>query len=171
MAEVVFVIGGARSGKSAFALLRATALEGRKVYIATAQAYDAEMVDRIEKHKEERGSEWETYEEPIHIGSALRRVSESHDVIIVDCLTIWLSNLLCNEGDVQAVSEDFLDTLRNLHGNSRFFIVSNEVGMGIVPENALARQFRDIAGRMNQQVAQIADEVFMVAAGIPVKIK
>jgi adenosylcobinamide kinase / adenosylcobinamide-phosphate guanylyltransferase len=171
MAKVVFVIGGARSGKSAFALSQATDLEGRKVYVATAQAFDAEMVDRIEKHKKERGNDWETLEEPIRLGNAVRKVSGSHDVVIIDCLTIWLSNLLCSEGDIGAASLEFLDALRGLQGSSRFFIVSNEVGMGIVPENALARQFRDVAGRMNQHVALIADEVFLVTAGIPVKIK
>jgi adenosylcobinamide kinase / adenosylcobinamide-phosphate guanylyltransferase len=171
MARVVFVIGGARSGKSAFALARAEALPGRKIYVATAQAYDAEMVDRIDKHQSERGNAWETHEEPVRLGQAVRTVSATHDIAVIDCLTIWLSNLLCSEGDVQMETEDFLDALGNLRGGSSFFVVANEVGMGIVPENALARQFRDIAGKMNQQVAQVADEVFLVAAGIPVKIK
>ena len=171
MAKVVFVIGGTRSGKSAFALSQATELEGRKVYIATAQAFDAEMIGRIEKHKKERGNDWETMEEPIHLGDAVRKGMASHDVVIIDCLTIWLSNLFCARGDIRATSDEFLDALRSLRGSSRLFIVSNEVGMGIVPENALAREFRDVAGKMNQNVAQIADEVFLVAAGIPVRIK
>jgi len=119
----------------------------------------------------ERGNEWDTCEEPIRLGQAVRSVTTTHDTVIVDCLTIWLSNLLCTDGNMQTEADNFLNVLRTINSDSRIFIVSNEVGMGIVPENALARQFRDVAGKMNQHVAQIADEVFLVTAGIPVKIK
>jgi adenosylcobinamide kinase / adenosylcobinamide-phosphate guanylyltransferase len=173
MAHIIFVLGGARSGKSSYALSRANELSGSKVYIATAQVYadDVEMVDRIEKHKKVRGSDWNTFEEPIRLGQTIRSVTAEHDIVIVDCLTVWLSNLLCTSKDMFTEADDFLQSLRTITGSSCLFIVSNEVGLGIVPENALARQFRDIAGNMNQQVARIAHEVFLVTAGIPVKIK
>jgi adenosylcobinamide kinase / adenosylcobinamide-phosphate guanylyltransferase len=172
MSRIVFIIGGTRSGKSSFALSRATAISGRKVYVATAQAYDAEMSERISKHRQERGPEWETREEPVRLGEALRKVSATFRVVIVDCLTIWLSNLLCSSEGVGGEEEDFLKSLSQARKkNVYLFIVSSEVGMGIVPENELARRFRDMAGKLNQRVAQIADEVFLVAAGIPVKIK
>ncbi len=171
MSSIVFVFGGARSGKSAFALAQASAMAGKKVYVATAQAHDAEMVERIDKHRRERGSDWETLEEPMFLGRAVRSVSRTHDIAIIDCLTLWLSNLL-GEGDASEEAEDdLIDALRTLDHMTRLFIVSNEVGMGIVPENALARQFRDMAGRLHQRVAGVADEVFLVAAGIPIKIK
>jgi len=172
MGRIAFVIGGTRSGKSSFALSRANALPGRKVYLATAQARDAEMAERIANHKKERGVEWETSEEALHLGPAVRNISATHDAVIIDCLTIWLSNLLCDGPDVEQEQADFLDSLRSIEDTAtHLFIVSNEVGMGIVPENALARMFRDMAGKLNQQVAQIADEVFLVAAGIPLRIK
>jgi adenosylcobinamide kinase/adenosylcobinamide-phosphate guanylyltransferase len=217
MSTVVFIIGGARSGKSRFALSRAGGLPGPKVYLATAQAYDAEMTDRIEKHKRERGPEWATHEEPVHLGRAVRDLSVTYDAVIIDCLTIWLSNLVCGAGEVDShgltprgsllgsrrpgnlrareasiegeaprallvegatrapliekEQGEFLDSLSTFDSRSRLFIVSNEVGMGIVPESELGRRFRDMAGKLNQQVAQIANEVFLVAAGIPVKIK
>ena len=171
MSSIVFVFGGARSGKSAFALARASAMAGKKVYVATAQAHDAEMTDRIDKHKRERGSQWETLEEPVLLGRAVRSVSLTHDIAIIDCLTLWLSNLLAAGDSFEKAEEDFIDALRCLDHMERLFIVSNEVGMGIVPENVLARQFRDMAGRLHQRVAGVADEVFLVAAGIPVKIK
>jgi adenosylcobinamide kinase / adenosylcobinamide-phosphate guanylyltransferase len=222
MSRIVFVIGGTRSGKSAFALSRANELPGSKAYLATAQAYDAEMAERIEKHKLERGPVWATREEPVHVGQAVRDLATSYDAVIIDCLTVWLSNLLCGAGEVDShglmppgpllgsgyrgnlrASEasiegeaprallvegatgyplagvpliereeaDFLDALATLDARSHLFIVSNEVGMGIVPDNELARRFRDMAGKLNQGVAQIADEVFLIAAGIPVKLK
>jgi adenosylcobinamide kinase/adenosylcobinamide-phosphate guanylyltransferase len=171
MGRVVFVTGGTRSGKSAIALSRAGELPGRKAYVATAQAYDGEMAERIRMHKRERGPEWETYEEPVHLGMRVREVSANHEVIIIDCLTIWLSNLLCGADDVEREEGDLLDSLRALDSRVHLFIVSNEVGMGIVPENELARKFRDVAGKLNQQVAQIADEAFFVVAGLPMKIK
>jgi adenosylcobinamide kinase / adenosylcobinamide-phosphate guanylyltransferase len=171
MKRITFVIGGARSGKSAFALGRASQLPGPKVYIATAQPLDAEMDERIDKHRKERGSAWETVEEPIHLGQAVEMVSHTYDVALIDCLTLWLSNLLCATMDMERAEAEFLDQCRALDGNIHLFIVANEVGMGIVPENEMARKFRDVAGRMNQRVAAMADEVFLVAAGIPVKIK
>ncbi len=170
MSSIVLVIGGTRSGKSAFALSRAGELPGRKVYIATAQACDTEMTERIHKHRQKRGQEWTTLEEPVRLGRAVREVSPAYDVIVIDCLTIWLSNLLCVSRELEGEQDDFVDSLRAL-GASTLFIVSNEVGMGIVPENELARRFRDLAGELNQRIAQIADEVFLISAGLPLKIK
>jgi len=172
VSRIVFVLGGTRSGKSAFALRRASAFEGRKVYVATAQAYDEEMTERIKTHRMERGPEWETHEEPISLGLALRKLSAVYQVAIIDCLTIWLSNLLCAPGHVGEEEEEFLGSLSDVRKKEMdLFIVSSEVGMGIVPENELARRFRDMAGKLNQRVAEVADEVFLVAAGIPVRIK
>jgi adenosylcobinamide kinase/adenosylcobinamide-phosphate guanylyltransferase len=169
--RIVFVIGGARSGKSSFALGRASALEGKKIYIATAQAFDDEMTDRIKHHKEERSNSWDTIEEPVRIADAFRSASSNYDVVVIDCLTLWLSNLLCGNSDAEKEFEVFLDSLRVADRSSQVYIVSNEVGQGIVPDNALARRFRDLAGHLNRKVAGIADEVYLVTAGIPIKIK
>ena len=206
--KITFIIGGARSGKSSFALKDASKIKGLKAYIATAEALDDEMKERIEKHKIERGHEWDTFEEPLKISSLLSDIKDRYDVILLDCLTLWLSNILARgqktddrgqmtedtsqkpvSGVVQGstdyktqTAEDgiqkFIDDLQKLKKRTRnpksetlFFIVSNEVGTGIVPENKLARQFRDLAGTLNQKVAEIADEVYLVTAGIPVKIK
>lgn len=173
MGKIVFVLGGARSGKSSYALRQATALPGRKVYVATAQAYDSEMSARIAMHRQERGPDWDTHEEPVRLGEAVQKVCADYDVIIIDCLTIWLSNLMCGtDGAGEEEKEMFLASLNGAKEKGpNLFVVSNEVGMGIVPENDLARRFRDMAGRLNQQVAQVADEVFLVVAGIPVRIK
>lgn len=164
-----FVIGGARSGKSSFALKEALKIKGLKAYIATAQALDDEMKERVQKHKLERGSEWDTFEEPLNIISLLKEIHEKYDVVLIDCLTLWLSNLMLSSKDVTGEIKALADLLPTVH--CRVFTVSNEVGMGIVPDNALARQFRDLAGTLNQKIADIADEVYLVTAGIPVKIK
>ncbi len=173
MNKVVFVIGGSRSGKTSFALGMAHEAAGmsNKVYIATAQPLDAEMADRIEKHRRERGSAWATIEEPLRLGSALRTASASYAVAVVDCLTLWLSNLLGGNRDIEAAQDDFIDSLADPGGTLRVFVVSNEVGLGIVPENDMARQFRDLTGRLHQRLARLADEVYLIVAGIPVKIK
>lgn len=166
---ITFVIGGTRSGKSRFALEQASVYEGKKAYIATAQALDNEMKVRIEKHKEQRGPDWDTYEELLRISEVLKKVGTSHSAIIIDCLTLWLSNLMLADKNVENEIESFRSTLDAQR--STLFIVSNEVGMGIVPENELARKFRDMAGALNQKIAEIADEVYLVTAGIPIKIK
>lgn len=169
--KVTFVIGGARSGKSSFALKEASKCSGQKAYIATAQALDDEMKERIERHKRERGDEWNTFEEPLKIAGLIPDLAGKYKVVLLDCLTIWLSNSMMTDADVKNEIEELINTLRITHYASRLFIVSNEVGMGIVPENKLARQFRDLAGMLNQKVAEIADEVYLVTAGIPIKIK
>jgi adenosylcobinamide kinase/adenosylcobinamide-phosphate guanylyltransferase len=164
---ITFVIGGARSGKSKFALEKASACKGKKIYIATAQAFDDEMAERIGKHKKERSAEWESLEEPLKIKEAV--TSGKYDVILLDCLTLWLSNLLLNNKDVEKEIDSFCSSLPAL--NCSLFAVSNEVGLGIVPDNELSRKFRDLAGCLNQKVAKAADEVYLVTAGIPLKIK
>ncbi|MBI4844848.1 MAG: bifunctional adenosylcobinamide kinase/adenosylcobinamide-phosphate guanylyltransferase [Nitrospirae bacterium] len=169
--KIVFITGGARSGKSSFALREADKLEGRKAYIATAQALDEEMKGRIRRHKEERGAGWDTFEEPLKVSELLGKIKGEYCVIVLDCLTLWLSNLMMADADVNNEIEKFLNALRVTHHASRLLIVSNEVGMGIVPENELARRFRDMAGFLNQKAAEIADEVYLVTAGIPIKIK
>jgi adenosylcobinamide kinase/adenosylcobinamide-phosphate guanylyltransferase len=177
--KVIFVLGGARSGKSGFALRDASARPGKKAYIATAQALDAEMEERIAKHREERSSDWKTFEEPIRLPASIGEAGSSHDVILVDCLTLWLSNLLLREespDDPERTEKElgeFLDVLLRFQASDSpaLYLVSNEVGMGIVPDNALSRRFRDLAGRLNQKVAEIADAVYLVAAGIPLKLK
>jgi adenosylcobinamide kinase/adenosylcobinamide-phosphate guanylyltransferase len=170
MGRIVLVIGGTRSGKSAYALSRARGLPGRRVYLATAQAGDKEMTERIQKHRQERGPGWTTREEPVHLGRVVRELASEYDVVVIDCLTIWLSNLLCGPDGHGIEENDFVDSL-GAPGPSIFFIVSNEVGLGIVPENELARKFRDLAGELNQRIAKIADEVLFITAGLPLKIK
>ncbi len=183
--KIVFAIGGTRSGKSSFALKEASKIKGEKAYIATSEALDDEMRERIARHKKDRGDDWDTFEEPKNILKVLSNVTERYSVVVLDCLTLWLSNVIIgtrnSESGTRNVEErihDLIDSLqkakkssRNPEPGTRFFIVSNEVGMGIVPENEMARKFRDLAGFLNQQVAEIADEVYLVTAGIPIKIK
>ncbi|MCE5312617.1 MAG: bifunctional adenosylcobinamide kinase/adenosylcobinamide-phosphate guanylyltransferase [Nitrospiraceae bacterium] len=164
-------IGGARSGKSSSALAAASAIEGKKAYIATAQAFDDEMSERIRKHKEERGPEWDSFESPLGVAALLSKLKTTHDVIIIDCLTLWLTNLMASGKNVNTEMDILISALRDAGSRTAIFIVTNEVGQGIVPDNALARQFRDMAGILNQKTAAAADEVFLIAAGIPVKIK
>ena len=167
--SIIFIIGGSRSGKSSFALERASQEEGRKAFIATAQAFDQEMTERIARHREERSDDWMTFEEPLGLTQLISDITDKYDVILLDCLTLWLSNLMINNCEVKAYMESFISSAAACPSN--LFIVSNEVGMGIVPDNVLARQFRDFAGTLNRKMAEIADEVYMVTAGIPVKIK
>lgn len=176
--RIVFITGGARSGKSRFALEKANSMNGKKVYIATAEPLDEEMRERIKRHKEERGREWLTMEEPIKIPKLLRELKGECDVILLDCLTLWLSNLMVAGRELSGEIEEFIAALKGIKNSSSsclqplaLFIVSNEVGMGIVPENELARRFRDLAGMLNQRVAEIADEVYFLVSGIPLKIK
>jgi adenosylcobinamide kinase / adenosylcobinamide-phosphate guanylyltransferase len=165
--HLVLVLGGARSGKSRIAQARAEALPGELVYVATGEALDAEMAERIARHRADRGPRWRTVESPIDLPDAIRR--ENGRVLLVDCLTLWLSNLLLGERDIAAATDQLLAALDAASGT--VLLVSNEVGLGIVPENALARRFRDEAGRMHQRVAAVADEVLLVAAGLALRMK
>jgi adenosylcobinamide kinase/adenosylcobinamide-phosphate guanylyltransferase len=173
MAEkIYFITGGARSGKSAFAEKLATEAPGTRAYLATAQALDEEMVARIERHRKRRGTAWDTFEEPLAVAELVRKLSGRYKILLLDCLTLWLSNVMARtekDDDVLARADDLLAALRGFAGS--VLVVSNEVGLGIVPDNPLARRFRDLAGIMNQRVAVAADEAYLLAAGIPVRIK
>ena len=167
--DVVLLVGGARSGKSRLAQARAEALPGNLVYLATGQPFDTEMTDRIARHRLERGPRWRTVEAPIDLPDAITRERGADTVLLVDCLTLWLSNLMLGDHDIAAATFRLLEVLAGRPGT--VLLVSNEVGMGIVPDNPLARQFRDAAGRLNQQVAAVADEVLLVAAGLALRMK
>jgi adenosylcobinamide kinase/adenosylcobinamide-phosphate guanylyltransferase len=170
MGKVTLITGGARSGKSFFALEYAEGIGEKRIFAATAQAHDAEMVERIHKHKLERGKDWDVLEEPLEISSWLNENASKYDVVLLDCLTLWLTNVMLSEThDLEAEVESLLGSFKN--AGCSIVAVSNEVGMGIVPENALAREFRDHAGRLNRLVAELASEVYLVVSGIPVKIK
>jgi adenosylcobinamide kinase / adenosylcobinamide-phosphate guanylyltransferase len=164
--SVVLVLGGARSGKSRFA----EALAHQPAhYVATAQAFDNEMRERIAAHKVQRGSQWKTHEEPIDLVGVLKRIDVSGNFILVDCLTLWLSNLLLADADCAAEIQKLVTHLQG--AISRIVIVSNEVGLGIVPDNKLARRFRDVQGIANQRVAEVALNVVFMAAGLPLILK
>jgi len=169
MNELVFLVGGARSGKSRLALERAQALPGELVYIATAEALDAEMSERIARHRAERGPRWRTVEAPLDLPEAITRESNSTGALVVDCLTLWLSNLILRERHVEAATGELLRAVSRRR--STVVVIANEVGLGIVPENALARRFRDEAGRLHQAVARAADEVTLVCAGLGLRMK
>ena len=170
--KTYFVTGGARSGKSSYAEKLALERGGKRAYIATAQAFDDEMAARIEKHRQDRGTAWDTYEEPLAVAELLGKLSGRYQVVLLDCLTLWLSNVMAHtdgDGPVMSRAEELVRAVKGFDGSC--IVVSNEVGLGIVPDNPLARKFRDFAGILNQKVAQAADEVYFTVAGIPVKIK
>ena len=164
---VVLVGGGARSGKSSFAQRYVEKCSQAAVYLATGEARDEEMRDRIARHRADRGKRWRTVEEPLDLTPALARLQESGEAVLVDCLTLWLSNVLLHEArDAEQEIEALQTALAEWTGGT-LVVVSNEVGQGIVPENELARAYRDLSGRMNQAVAAVADEVWLVTFGIP----
>jgi adenosylcobinamide kinase/adenosylcobinamide-phosphate guanylyltransferase len=166
---VTLVLGGARSGKSRYAesLIEAAAAGG--LYLATAEARDQEMRERIGRHRARRGRRWATMEEPLEIGPLMAREARPSRPILVDCLTLWLANLLEAGREVEPACAALAETVAALDGP--VVLVANEVGLGIVPENALARAFRDHAGRLNQAMAARADRVVFVAAGLPLLLK
>lgn len=165
----VLVLGGARSGKSAFAerLVAGTGLE--RHYIATGRAFDDEMRQRIAKHREDRGGGWRTHEEPLALAARIAEVAREDRAVLVDCLTLWVTNLMLEERDIPAEFSGLLAAIAGAPG--RLVFVSNEVGLGIVPDNRMAREFRDHAGRLHQQVAALVPEVYFIAAGLPLKMK
>ena len=163
------ILGGARSGKSRYAQLRAEATGMSAIYIATAQARDDEMKARIQRHQLDRGDAWRTVEEPIALAEAIGTHSAPDRVLLVDCLTLWVTNLLLANHDINAAAIQLTDAIAAASG--QVFLVSNETGLGVVPENALARRFLEEAGRLNQLVAARADEVQFVAAGLTLKLK
>ena len=173
MGKIIFITGGARSGKSGFGLSLAEKHGGLMTYIATAQARDPEMEERISRHKEARGPLWESVEEPLEIAKALLGIGGG--TVVIDCLTLWLSNLMEKSGvdgfedrsSTEALA--LANALKNFRGVA--IVVSNELGSGIVPLAPAARAFRDGAGRVNQIIAQASDEAYLVAAGLPVRLK
>lgn len=170
-----FVLGGARSGKSAHALWLAESARTADnagldlLFLATAEAGDDEMAGRIARHKAERGPRWRAIETPVALSTALRMHSAPDRVIVVDCITLWLSNLMHAGHDTDQACHDLLETLD--HTGGPVILISNEVGMGIVPDNPLARDFRDHAGRIHQRIAARADRVVFVAAGLALPLK
>ena len=168
-ARTILVLGGARSGKSRHAQAIAEQQPGDRVFVATAQAYDAEMHERIALHRRDRDATWRTVEAPIDLPATIGCEATAGRVVLVDCLTLWVSNLLLADADVDAAGDALVTAVARADGYVIF--VSNEVGWGIVPDNALARRFRDAAGRLNQRVAAACDAVELVVAGLPLRIK
>jgi len=171
--DVVFVTGGARSGKSAFALKYALSFE-KRVFLATAEPFDHEMQDRIDRHRLERGEGFVTVEEPLYLDRAIGNLPAGIDVVLVDCLTVWAGNLMHRfesdgEEEIDRRIGALLDTLRK--PPCTLILVSNEVGMGIVPENAMARKLRDIAGSVNQKVAALSSQAWLLCSGLPLRLK
>ena len=170
MTEMILVLGGTRSGKSTYAETLALARPAPRLYLATAEAGDAEMTERIRLHRVRRAQHWTTVEEPLDLPGTLRRHGGAQDAtLLVDCLTLWLSNLMAAGRDIEAATAELIAACDAVRGS--LILVSNEVGLGIVPDNALARAFRDHAGRLNQAVAARADRVVFVAAGLPMVLK
>jgi adenosylcobinamide kinase/adenosylcobinamide-phosphate guanylyltransferase len=171
MPEVIFVTGGARSGKSTYALDLAGTYVNR-VFLATAEAFDEEMRDRIDRHREERKNDYLTVEEPVFLDQVLQQLPEETGVVLVDCLTVWLGNLMHRFGEGEKITER-IDALLGVlkRPPCDIILVSNEVGMGIVPDNALSRSFRDHAGTLNRKVAEIADRAYLICSGLPLVLK
>ncbi|MCZ7455327.1 bifunctional adenosylcobinamide kinase/adenosylcobinamide-phosphate guanylyltransferase [Rhizobium rhizogenes] len=165
----VFILGGARSGKSRFAEDLAVNAGGSLHYLATGRPWDEEMRDRIGHHQARRGGEWTTHEAPVDIAVVLERLNRPENVVLIDCLTLWLTNLMMDNADIEAAFDVLAAAIAS--AKAKLILVSNEVGLGIVPENRMAREFRDHAGRLHQRIAAIADDVFFVAAGLPLKMK
>ena len=173
MSRVILVTGGARSGKSRFAERLALSYEPVRGYLATAEPGDAEMAARIARHQGRRGEEWETLEEPLQVEEAVTGNDGRFNVLLLDCVTLWISNLIfrCEGGAAEALKrvERFTRSFDALKGP--LIMVTNEVGMGIVPEHPLARSFRDLAGEANELIAARADEVYVTISGLPLKLK
>ena len=167
--RLTLVIGGARSGKSRYAEGLVTACPAPWIYVATAQAFDEEMAARIAQHRERRADGWTTIETTIDLADVVTAQGSSGAPVLIDCLTLWLSNVMLGGKDVEAACRELVDALTAATGP--VIAVSNEVGLGIVPDNALARSFRDAQGRLNQDIAACADSVILMAAGLPLTLK
>jgi adenosylcobinamide kinase/adenosylcobinamide-phosphate guanylyltransferase len=170
--KIIFITGGARSGKSRFAQELARKFPGPKAYLATAQALDQEMAERILKHKQSRGAEWQTLEEPLRASEVIMEKGSRFQLVLLDCLTLWISNLMMagwSEENILGEADRLMQASKN--AACSFIFVGNEVGMGIVPDNLQARIFRDLSGLIQQKVAREADEVYWMVSGLPQKIK
>ena len=180
---IILCSGGARSGKSEFAEQLALSLKGRKAYVATGQAFDDEMKDRIKKHQLRRGKEWITFEIPLHLHENWEHIKNVSDVILIDCLTMFTSNHVFAHGDINTqedanrIESIILKELRlllekiNNSNDKTVIFVTNEIGLGIVPENKLARYFRDITGRVNREVASAANKMYLTISGVTIELK
>ncbi|MFC2691695.1 MAG: bifunctional adenosylcobinamide kinase/adenosylcobinamide-phosphate guanylyltransferase [Veillonella parvula] len=181
--QIILCSGGARSGKSEFAERLALATKGQKAYVATGQAFDEEMVDRIKKHQERRGKIWNNFEVPLHLADEWENISQSADVILIDCLTMFTTNHIMAYGSIRGQEDAnrleqtilseldiLLDSIQSCEGKTVIF-VTNEIGLGIVPDNKLARYFRDIAGRVNRAVASVADKLYLTISGVTIELK
>lgn len=180
---IILCSGGARSGKSEFAEQLALSLKGRKAYVATGQAFDDEMKDRIKKHQLRRGKEWITFEIPLHLHKNWEHIKNVSDVILIDCLTMFTSNHVFAHGDINTqedanrIESIILEELRllleeiNNSNDKTVIFVTNEIGLGIVPENKLARYFRDITGRVNREVASAANKMYLTISGVTIELK
>lgn len=180
---IILCSGGARSGKSEFAEQLALSLKGRKAYVATGQAFDDEMKDRIKKHQLRRGKEWITFEIPLYLHKNWEQIKNVSDVILIDCLTMFTSNHVFAHGDINTQEDSnriesiileelrlLLQEINNSNGKTVIF-VTNEIGLGIVPENKLARYFRDITGRVNREVASAANKMYLTISGVTIELK
>jgi len=165
----LLVLGGARSGKSRYAQARAEALPGELLFVATAQSFDDEMGDRIARHRADRGERWSTVEAPLELADCIFGEAGAGRVLLVDCLTLWTSNIMLADRDIPHEIGRLQGAIAKAPGPVIF--VANEVGLGIVPDNALARRFRDASGTINQAVARLCDDVVFVAAGLPLTLK
>ncbi|PLX98136.1 MAG: bifunctional adenosylcobinamide kinase/adenosylcobinamide-phosphate guanylyltransferase [Desulfuromonas sp.] len=173
MGRIVYITGGSRSGKSSYAQKLAEEHVGDLLYVATAEVRDDEMAVRVGRHQAERGERWQVLEEPLQLAEAIPPAAGEAAAILIDCLTLWLSNQLEEYGDkelkIYHEATTLIEALRQL--NATTYIVSNELGSGIVPENRVARTFRDLAGLLNQKIAEAADEAWLVVSGLPLKLK
>jgi len=169
----ILVTGGVKSGKSRFALDWAHRFEGEKTMIATAVAFDDQMQSKIQKHQQERGNDFKTIEEPVYLAQSIKRAQTNSAVVLVDCTTMWLNNLTHRFGDslddIENQIEEFLKVLS--HAATNIIIITNEIGLGVMPDNALARRYTDELGCLNQRMASISDEVIMMISGIPQWVK
>lgn len=181
--QIILCSGGARSGKSEFAERLALVIKGPKAYVATGQAFDEEMVDRIKKHQERRGKIWNNFEVPLHLADEWENISQSADVILIDCLTMFTTNHMMAYGSIRGQEDanrleqtilseldTLLDSIQSCEDKTVIF-VTNEIGLGIVPDNKLARYFRDIAGRVNRAVASVADKLYLTISGVTIELK
>ncbi|MXX81390.1 MAG: bifunctional adenosylcobinamide kinase/adenosylcobinamide-phosphate guanylyltransferase [Chloroflexi bacterium] len=171
--RLTLILGGRRAGKSTYAqrLAHERAGAGRVLFVATAEALDDDMSARIQKHRKDRPAEWDTLETPLDIVGELAPVADRYEVVLLDCLTLWVTNLMLAESDFNVLEETshLLDCYQA--GDASWIVVSNEVGLGIVPSTPLGRAFADQLGRVNQQIAANADEVTFIAAGLPLQLK
>lgn len=166
----ILVLGGARSGKTSLAERIAMRVGDKPAYLATAEALDDEMRERVRTHQQQRAKTFATLEEPLNLSAAITRAAKAHDAILVDCLTLWITNMIVANQNVAGAVDELIETL-NATTTSRVILVTNEVGLGIVPDNAMARMFRDLAGSAHQRIAEICEDVYFVVAGLPMVLK